>query len=411
MEYEIENIIKLFYSKYKLQDEEIDDDLFVDKKEINYLEYFKINLIKKVKFDYKAQPPFKLFYKDYIISSEIYQKLKFHMDNLHNIKNILKNNNYQNNLLDITKILIYCQENSSCLNYFIESYANETFEKIRIKIIKSHDLKNKEYHNHLQRFFYFMNIFFRLKNDIFKNINNEKVDFENASKTVLNNINNIFNEFKGEEIIKNYKKSILTYIDDKQKDFNIKMEENENNVEQTIDLINKKIDKEIIDLFKEEITKELSNVENKIVEQMKNIGISETGLIDKNINIEKSLGYKIFLGFHYCTLRIGTIVFGIGYGLLCALPNFVVNKFNDKRKFNQFINDKKIYVEKIMKSYSYSIKKNIKKFKNYSLENVKRLLGLLKTRSIQTDEFWKYANKEYLIIFSNYKEIYNLENK
>ena len=47
------------------------------------------------------------------------------MENLHNIKNILKNNNYQNNLLDITKIFIYCQENFSCLNYLIESYANE----------------------------------------------------------------------------------------------------------------------------------------------------------------------------------------------------------------------------------------------------------------------------------------------
>ena len=252
-----------------------------------------------------------------------------------------------------------------------------------------------------------MNIFLRLENNLFNN-NNAKEDFEKASTTVLKNINTIFKEFKGEEIIKKYKKKIITFIKDKKKDFNILMEENENNVEQTIDLIDKKIGNEI-SLFKEEIEKELSKLENKIAKLMVNIGISETGLIDKKIIIEKSLGLKILTGIHYCTLGIGTLVFGIGYGLFYALPNFMINKINKKRKFNQFIDERKEYIENLMSSYSNSIKRNIKKFQNYSLENAKRLLGLLKANSIETDLFWAQAKKEYLIIFNNYKEIYDLE--
>ena len=188
------------------------------------------------------------------------------------------------------------------------------------------------------------------------------------------------------------------------------MEENGNNVEQTIKLIYKKIDNEI-DLFKEEIAKEISNIEIKISKQMISIGISETGLIDRSIKIEKSLGMKILMGIHYCTLGIGSSIIALGYGLFYALPNFVINKFNDKRKFDQFINEGKEYVENLMISYSHSIAKNIKKFKNYSLENAKRLLGLLEASGIQTDQFWRQAKEEYLIIFNNYKEIYNLENK
>ena len=106
LEYNLDNIIKLFYSKYKYQDEEIDDELFDDKKEMNFLEYLKTNLNKKVKFDYKDQIPFKLVEINNIISSEIYQTLKSRLDDLHNTKNILKDNNYNNNLLDIAKILI-----------------------------------------------------------------------------------------------------------------------------------------------------------------------------------------------------------------------------------------------------------------------------------------------------------------
>ena len=49
-----------------------------------------------------------------------------------------------------------------------------------------------------------MNIFFRIENK-FQKID-AKEDFEKISKKVINNIENIFNQFKGEKIIIKYKK-------------------------------------------------------------------------------------------------------------------------------------------------------------------------------------------------------------
>ena len=62
--------------------------------------------------------------------------------------------------------------------------------------------------------------------------------------------------------------------------------------------------------------------------------------------------------------------------------------------------------------FSNSIKKAIKKYKALSLENAKRLLGLLEANNIETDDFWKEAKKEYIEIyneFENYKK--NCEKK
>ena len=142
---------------------------------------------------------------------------------------------------------------------------------------------------------------------------------------------------------------------------------------------------------------------------MESIGISETSLIEREIKHEKSLGLKIFLGFHYCTLGISTIVFGITSGLLYYLPNYLINKAFDGRKYNQFIDEQKDYINRLMKSYSNSIKKNIEKFKKLSFENAKRLLGLLKSNSIETDEFWKEAKKQYIKIYNDYKILKHLD--
>ena len=114
------------------------------------------------------------------------------------------------------------------------------------------------------------------------------------------------------------------------------------------------------------------------------------------------------MGFHYCTFGISTIVFGIGYDLFYALPNYIINKAMDQRKFNQFIDETTEYVENFMKSYSISIEKNIKKFKELTFENAKRLLGLLESNSIQTDDFWKEAKRQYQEIYNDYKKIKNL---
>ena len=408
IDYKIEKLTNSLYLKFKNQNEEIDDDLFDNEKEKNFLEYIKINLSKKIKCDFYEQPHFKINNNDSIISSDIYKELESNIEKIHKEKNVLLDDNYQKNILEISKLLIYCQDNFSKLKNFKESYAFETFEKIRIKIIKSYDLKKKEYSNHLERFFYFMNIFFRIENT-FKNIN-AKEDFEKTSKKFIDNIKKIFGEFKGQIIIKEYKKEIIDFLNKKKKDYNILMEENGNKVDETISLINEKVNLKI-ENFKREIASELSKIEYKVAREMENLGISETSLLDREIIFKKSLGYKIFQGLHYCTLGLSTIAIGIGVGLFYLLPNYLINKAFDKRKFNQFIDENKEWVENYMNSYSSSIKNNLKKFEKLSFENAKRLLGLLESNSIKTDDFWKEAKDLYLIIYNQYKKIKDLNNK
>jgi len=403
LDYKTERIVNSFYSQFQFQNKEIqDDDLFGNEEEKNFLEYMKANLLKQIKFDYSEKP--ELNTKDSFISSDIYKELKTYLENFLIQKNILKDENDENNLSYISKLLAYSQENFSKLNYFKDSYAGELFEKIHIKINKSYELKRNEYINHLERFFYFMNIFFRIENK-FQKID-AKEDFEKISARVISNIENIFKQFKGETIIKKYKKQILEYINTKQKDFRILMQENDNNVEQVISLINGKIDKQL-DEFKSSIQNELTDVETKIAKEMESIGISETSLIERGIKYELSLRKKILM--LVLTNPILTITFGIGYGLLYALPNYLINKAFDGRKYNQFIDDQKDYINRLMKSYSNSIKKNIEKFKKLSFENAKRLLGLLKSNSIETDEFWKEAKKQYIKIYNDYKILKHLD--
>jgi len=366
----------------------------------------KVNLLKKIKFDYYEKPYFELNINDSFISSDIYKELKAYLENFLKEKNILKDKNYENNLLYISELLAFCQENFSKLNYFKDSYAVELFEKMHIKINKSYELKMNEYFNHLERFFYFMNIFFRIENK-FQKID-AKEDFQKTTKRVINNIENIFKQFKGEKIIIEYKKQILEFIDIKEKDFKILMQENENNVEQVISLINEKIDKKLNE-FKESIQNELRDVENKIAKEMENIGISETFLIEKEVKFERSLFKKILLGFHICTAGLSTLAFGIGYGLLYALPNYLINKAFDYRRYNQFIDEQKDYINKVMKAYSKSIQKSIEKFKKLNLENEKRLLGLLESNIIETDEFWKQAKEQYIKIYTEYKNLKHLD--
>ena len=114
------------------------------------------------------------------------------------------------------------------------------------------------------------------------------------------------------------------------------------------------------------------------------------------------------MGFHYCTFGLATIAFGIGYGLLYALPNYLINKAFDYRKYKQFIDEEKEYLNKLMKSYSNSIKKNLEKFKKLSF-NAKRLLGLLESNNIETDEFWKEAKEQYIKIYNDYKSLKHLD--
>ena len=409
IEYKTENIIQLienYYLKFIKQKEKKDDlELFGDKKELNFLEYVKTNLSTKIKFDYYEQFQLEKFDNQYLAISDVFRNINNYLENFIKEKKIVKDVNYQNNLIDISKLLIYCQENSKKLNYYKQSYAKDTFENLKKKIIKSFTLKKKEYENHLDRFFYFMNLFFRIETNFEKL--NAKEEYQMLSSKIINNIENIFNEFKGYIIVKKYKDQILNYMEEKKNSYDILIQENNNDIDLLINLINTKLKKEL-NSFISEIEIELTQIESKIGEQMKQIGLTETGVIDHKLKRKDSFQEKFLLGLSFATFGIGTIVFGIGYGLFYALPNKIMNQINQKRKFNQFINDRKKYIEDYMNNISSSIEKSINKFKNISIENAKRLLGLVEANKFETDDFWKESKEKYLLIFNNYKKIKNL---
>ena len=271
--------------------------------------------------------------------------------------------------------------------------------------MQSYELKMKKFDNHLGRFFYFMNIFFRLENK-FEKID-AKEDYEKISNEYMKNIDNIFNEFKGKEIIEEYKNKILKYINDKIKDYKILMEENLNDVDTVIELLEGKITI-LIEKFRDEFEKELLKIENKIGEQMENLGLSETSIINREIASTTSLGYKIFivvvLGLAIFSPSTGVIL-ALGRGLFYLLPNYIINKIYTKRKFNNFIDEKKEYIEKLMNCYLISTDENIHKFKKLTIHNAKRLLGLLKANSIDIDEYWEKSKNEYIKIYDYYVKI------
>ena len=140
---------------------------------------------------------------------------------------------------------------------------------------------------------------------------------------------------------------------------------------------------------------------------MKNIGLFETSIINRKIEYKKSLGQKIFIGTHYLTIGLSTLVIGLTYGLFWVLPNYIINKFKYEKKFNEFIDELIEVNERTFNGYSDSIKKNINKFKHLTIENSKRLLGLKKAHSMGMDDLWREAKGIYEPILSKYKELRN----
>ena len=156
-EYTIENIIKNLSLEFKRQVEEIDDDDILfgnNNKESDFTEFIKINLLKIIKFDFYQENKINYHDKNIIISSKIYKELRESIEKYFKEFNIIKNDKYENNLITICDLLIFCQENLTKLNYYKESYAKEAFENIYLKINKSFDLKRKEYNNYLDRIFF-----------------------------------------------------------------------------------------------------------------------------------------------------------------------------------------------------------------------------------------------------------------
>ena len=267
------------------------------------------------------------------------------------------------------------------------------------KIINSSNLKKQEYINHLERFFYFMNIFFRVESTNFEVVK-AKEDFENITKKTLDNFENVFKEFKGQIIIKDFKELIFDVIDDLKKSYKKLMKKYNNNVDKVISEVECHINGTKENL-KKQLDTEIKDVESKIVEQLKSIGFSESkNYIDKNI--EKVYSTKI--KFFFATLGIGAVA----YGLFYSLPTFIINKFKDKRKFESFLDDMKQDIENELESISLSIEKNFNSYKRINMKNARRLLGLIEAGNIKTDNYWKEAKEEYLKIFNDYKKIKNI---
>ena len=399
-DYKLDNIIKLFntyYSKFKEQNNNI-DDLFDDKEE-NFLQFVRSYFLKKIKSEFNEEILSEQKEAKEIISTEIYTKINSYMESIHNENKLIKDENYEKNILDICKYLIICQKNTTKLNYCKESYASQTFKEMCTKIINSSNLKKQEYINHLERFFYFMNIFFRIESTDFEVVK-AKEDFENISKQTLNNIENVFKEFKGQKIIKEFKELIFSLIDNLKNCYNKLMAENNNDVNKVISIVEFQINATKSNL-KNQIDNELKKIETKIVEQLKNIGFSESkNSIDKNIDRVFSTKIKFF----FATLGIGAVA----YGLFYSLPTFIINRFKDKRKFESFLDDMKQDIETEIVSMSISIDKNFNSYKRINIQNAKRLLGLMHAGNIKTDNFWKDAKEKYLIIFNDYKKIKNI---
>ena len=193
------------------------------------------------------------------------------------------------------------------------------------------------------------------------------------------------------------------------------MQENENNVEKIINLINSQI-KDFLEFFLFEINEKLSILEIEIVKQMQIVGIYDeekpkNKMLKNNNNKEEKLaiGSKILIGVSIGVLVIIGSPFITGYELFYTLPNYIINKFNDKRKFDIYISEKKKELENKMIFYEDLVNSKINSYKKLTLEKGKRLLGLLEANSIEVDEIWEDAKKEYLNIYNDYKNIKNLK--
>ena len=287
------------------------------------------------------------------------------MEDIHKENKLKKEENYEKNILDICKYIILYNENITKLNDYNKSYANQTLKEMCKKIIKSSELKKQEYINHLERFFYFMNLFFRIESSNFE-IANAKEDFERVAKKTLKNIENLFDEFKGQKIIEEFKEKIFAFIEEKRKSYKQLKAENENKVDNVILIVEKEINEHKKN-FRNQFDAELKKFETKIVKELEKIGFFEkTNVIDKNVQKIYSTKIKFF----FATLGIGALA----YGLFYSLPKHIIRIFRDETKFVDFLDKIKDDIENDLESISTSLDKNFKSFKNINMENAKRLL-------------------------------------
>ena len=385
------NLIKQYYDNFKSQE---NDDLFEDK-EGSFIKFVEDSLTRRIKSDYElAEFDLNNINKEKIISSNIYKEINTYLDKFYKENNLEKEEEekYNNTLQNICKYLILCNKNSTKLNLYKQSYASDTFEKMIEKIIKSHFLKEAEYNNHLERFLTFLNIFFRVGGfDATENNNSYRL-----IQMSLNNVENFFEDFKGEKIIEKCKNILLQFLKEQKSSFKELMKKNNNDVNKIMEFLDNKMKREML-IFKKLLVEELNKLEKNIGDELSKIG-TEMISIDKNVVYSLSTKDKLLVSLSFCTFGVGAVV----YGLFYKLHNLIINSVSEERKFQQFLEEieEKIKIE--FKNIKVSIENNIKSYKNIVTKNITRLDGIIKVHNIENDEYWKNAKEKYLIIYNNY---------
>jgi hypothetical protein len=275
-------------------------------------------------------------------------------------------------------------------------------------IIKASNLKRIEFINHLERCFYFLNILFRIENTLINTT--AKEDLNTASKKVRNNIKSIFQQFKYEEFINQYKKSILEFLDEQQKNFKNLIKEYNDDIEGLLKETDKQI-KMMIDELIYILEEHFENMKKEIYKELETIGIFEK---PKSTNVQLTLGQKVMIGVIVVPCTIIGLPIALAYGLLWELPSFLIksaiNVFKqNEKKFKDYIKKMKQEIN-IMMINKISYYRN-KKYKFESLINefTKIFFGLIEASYIPEDDSYKEAKEKYLEIYEDYKKIKNLK--
>ena len=328
-EYKTNKVTNLFKKYLELFNSQ-EDDLF-DEKEESFIKFSEGNLISKIKSDYQfEEKDLQIIKKDEIVSNNIYNEINTYLTNFYKENQLKKEENYNDILENICKYLILCNKDTSKFNTYKQSYAFDTLKLILEKILKSHFLKKAEYNNHLERFLSFLNIFFGMEegyNIIGKN------NLDDLIQTSLNDIDKIFGDFKGKELIENCQIIILDSIQLQKNSFQALMKENNNDVNKIIDNLEYKINIEM-DAFKKYLIDELNRLEKNIGDELNKIG-TEMVSINKNVANSLSPRNKFIVSLTFCTLGIGAVA----YGLFYKLPNLIINAVLEERKFQQFLEE------------------------------------------------------------------------
>jgi len=396
-EYKFDNIINLFRKYYEnFKSQENDDDLF-DEKEESFINFAENSLIKRIKSDYQFEEnDLKHIKTEEITSSDIYKEINTFLDKFYKENNLNKEKeeNYNDKLESICKYLYLCNTKYKKLKLYKYSYASETLDLMIEKIIKSHLIKEAEYNKHLERFLSFLNVFFRME-EKFNIIGNNNLD--ELIQTSLSNVDKIFEEFNGKEIIENYQVIILDLINKQKTSFKELMKKNNKNLDKIIEDAEIRVNKEMNN-FKNILNKALNKLEKNIGDELNRIG-TEMVSINKDISISFSTKEKLLVSISFATFGVGAIV----YGLFYALPNMIMNVVSEERRFQQFCEE---IEEKIVSEFQTtrdSIDNNIMSYKKIVIKNIRRFYGVIQAGNVKNDEYWKDAKEIYQILYNNFQ--------